>query len=79
MILDWRAVSGVRRSCVARLWTGKREGHSRSRRECIVLSADRRKCASITEAQMVWVNPYHRVRYGKIESVKGHYRSFPIR
>ena len=26
---------------------------------------------------LVWVNPYHRVRFGRLEYVRGHYRSSP--
>lgn len=26
---------------------------------------------------MVWVNPYHRIRFGKLEHVCGHFRGLP--
>ena len=29
------------------------------------------------ENAMIWVNPYNRVRFGKTESVCGHFRSLP--
>jgi len=29
------------------------------------------------EDSMVWVNPYYRIRFGKLEHVCGHFRSHP--
>ena len=28
---------------------------------------------------MIWIDPYYRVRFGKLESVKGHWRPLPQR
>ena len=41
--------------------------------------AHRLKRASIMEADMVWVDPYVRIRFGRLEHVSGHYRSLPRR